>query len=166
MLSYRLGKVNDFHWEFKPVLSYSKSHIFSTFFGEEKENKSRDDNVGLGVGFHNIPFIFPSHFYGFFRHKLAEVTSSRSGVSLSQYRTVPISNAVISPFSSRENLCHNTEILPNLVGFEFFTFNFCSVKWQSEWMCMFEIGLIMDEKTNSKDKEKKKNLFILLSLQS
>jgi len=31
MLSYRLGKVNDFHWEFKPVLSYSKPHTFSTF---------------------------------------------------------------------------------------------------------------------------------------
>jgi len=26
MLSYRLGTVNDFHWEFKPVLSYSKPH--------------------------------------------------------------------------------------------------------------------------------------------
>jgi len=37
MLSYRLGTVNDFHWEFKPVLSYSKPHTFSTFFGEEKE---------------------------------------------------------------------------------------------------------------------------------
>jgi len=24
MLSYRLGTVNDFHWGFKPVLSYSK----------------------------------------------------------------------------------------------------------------------------------------------
>jgi len=24
MLNYRLGTVNDFHWEFKPVLSYSK----------------------------------------------------------------------------------------------------------------------------------------------
>ena len=28
MLSYRLGTVNDFHWEFKPVLSYSKPHTF------------------------------------------------------------------------------------------------------------------------------------------
>jgi len=36
MLSYRLGTVNDFHWGFKPVLSYSKPHTFSTFFGEEK----------------------------------------------------------------------------------------------------------------------------------
>ena len=36
---YRLGTVNDFHWEFKPVLSYSKPHTFSTFFGEEKERK-------------------------------------------------------------------------------------------------------------------------------
>jgi len=35
MLSIRL--VNDFHWEFKLVLSYSKPHTFSTFVGEEKE---------------------------------------------------------------------------------------------------------------------------------
>ena len=35
MLSYRLGTVNDFHWEFKPVLSYSKPHTFATFFGEK-----------------------------------------------------------------------------------------------------------------------------------
>jgi len=27
-VSYRLGTVNDFHWGFKPVLSYSKPHIF------------------------------------------------------------------------------------------------------------------------------------------
>jgi len=40
MLSYRLGTVNDFYWEFKPVLSYSKPHTFSTFFGEEKERKN------------------------------------------------------------------------------------------------------------------------------
>ena len=26
MLSYRLGTVNDFHWEFKQVLSYIKPH--------------------------------------------------------------------------------------------------------------------------------------------
>jgi len=39
MLSYRLGTVNDFHWGFKPVLSDSKPHTFSTFFGEEKEGK-------------------------------------------------------------------------------------------------------------------------------
>ena len=39
MLNYRLGTVNDFHWKFKPVLSFSKPHTFSTFFGEEnKEN--------------------------------------------------------------------------------------------------------------------------------
>jgi len=40
MLSYRLGTVNDFHLEFKPVLSYSKPHTFSTFFGEETERKN------------------------------------------------------------------------------------------------------------------------------
>jgi len=39
MLSYRLGTVNDFHWEFKPVKSYSKRHTFSTCFWEEKERK-------------------------------------------------------------------------------------------------------------------------------
>jgi len=39
MLSYRLGTVNDFHWEFKTVLSYSKPHTFSTYFGEEKKEK-------------------------------------------------------------------------------------------------------------------------------
>jgi len=39
MLSYRLGTVNDFHWEFQPVLSYSKPHTFSTFLGEENEEK-------------------------------------------------------------------------------------------------------------------------------
>ena len=37
MLSYRLSMVNDFHWGFKQVLSYSKSYTFLTFFGEEKE---------------------------------------------------------------------------------------------------------------------------------
>jgi len=39
MLSYRLGTVNDFQWGFKPVLSYSKPHTFSTFFGEEKKER-------------------------------------------------------------------------------------------------------------------------------
>jgi len=37
---YRLCTVNDFHWEFKPVLSYSQPHTFSTPFGEEKRKKS------------------------------------------------------------------------------------------------------------------------------
>ena len=37
MLSYHLGTVNDFHWEFKPVLSYSKPHTFSTFLEIKKE---------------------------------------------------------------------------------------------------------------------------------
>ena len=40
MLSYRLGTVNDLHWGFKPVLSYSKPHTFSTSLGEEKERKN------------------------------------------------------------------------------------------------------------------------------
>jgi len=39
MLSYRLGTVNDFHWEFKPVLSYSKPHTFSTFLEKKKKRK-------------------------------------------------------------------------------------------------------------------------------
>ena len=34
------GTVNDFHWEFKPVLSYSKPHTFSTSLGEENERKN------------------------------------------------------------------------------------------------------------------------------
>jgi len=37
MLSYRLGTVNDFFGEFKPVLSYIKPHTFS--IGEEKERR-------------------------------------------------------------------------------------------------------------------------------
>jgi len=40
MLSFRLGTVNDFHWEFNPVLSYSKPHTFSTSLGEEKERNN------------------------------------------------------------------------------------------------------------------------------
>ena len=36
----RFGTVNVFHWEFKPVLSYSKPHTFPTLFGEEKERKN------------------------------------------------------------------------------------------------------------------------------
>ena len=40
MLRYRLGTVNVFHWGFKPVLSYSKPHTFSTSLGEEKERKN------------------------------------------------------------------------------------------------------------------------------
>ena len=41
MLSYRLGTVNDFHWEFKPVLSYSKPYTFSTFLGEKEEKERK-----------------------------------------------------------------------------------------------------------------------------
>ena len=43
MLSYRLGTVNDFHWEFKPVLSSSiyitlkQTSHFLNIFGEERE---------------------------------------------------------------------------------------------------------------------------------
>jgi len=39
VLSCRLGTANDFHCEFKPVLSYSKPQTFTTLFGEEKERK-------------------------------------------------------------------------------------------------------------------------------
>jgi len=39
MLSYHLGTVNDFYWGFKPVLSYSKPHTFSTFIREKKNKK-------------------------------------------------------------------------------------------------------------------------------
>ena len=40
MLSYRLSTVNDFHWEFKLVLRYSKHHTFLTFFGGEKDENA------------------------------------------------------------------------------------------------------------------------------
>jgi len=40
MLSDRLRTVNAFHWEIKPVLSYSKPHTFSTLLGEEKETRN------------------------------------------------------------------------------------------------------------------------------
>jgi len=40
MLSYRLGTVNDFHWGFKPVLSYIKPHTFSTFLEKKKKEKN------------------------------------------------------------------------------------------------------------------------------
>jgi len=40
MLNYRLGTVNEKHWGFKPVFRCSKPHTFSTFSGEEKENKN------------------------------------------------------------------------------------------------------------------------------
>jgi len=39
MLGYRFCTVNDFHWEFKLVLSYSKPLTFSTSFGKEKRKK-------------------------------------------------------------------------------------------------------------------------------
>ena len=40
MLNYRLGTVNEKHWGFKPVFRCSKPHTFSTFSGEEKEEKN------------------------------------------------------------------------------------------------------------------------------
>jgi len=40
MLSYRLGTVNDFHWDFKPLSSYSKPHTFSTCL-ENKKKETR-----------------------------------------------------------------------------------------------------------------------------
>ena len=40
MLNYRLGTVNEKHLGFKPVFRCSKPHTFSTFSGEEKENKN------------------------------------------------------------------------------------------------------------------------------
>ena len=39
MLSYCLGTVNDFHWGFKPVLSYSKPYTFSTFLEMKRKEK-------------------------------------------------------------------------------------------------------------------------------
>ena len=39
MLSYRLGSVNDFHLEFKPVLSFSKPHTFSKKLEKKQKEK-------------------------------------------------------------------------------------------------------------------------------
>ena len=39
MFSYRLGMVNDFHWGFKPVFSYSKPHL-NKFTRSNKSNKN------------------------------------------------------------------------------------------------------------------------------
>jgi len=39
MLSYRLGIVNNFPWEFKPVLHWSKPDTFSILIGEENKTK-------------------------------------------------------------------------------------------------------------------------------
>jgi len=39
MLSYRLGTDNDFHWEFKPALRYSKPHTFSSHDPKIPEKK-------------------------------------------------------------------------------------------------------------------------------
>jgi len=47
LVSYRLGTVNDFHLGFIPVLSYSKSHTYSTFTGDEKEKKKRIYSLSL-----------------------------------------------------------------------------------------------------------------------
>jgi len=40
MLSFPFGTVNDFHWEFKPVLNYSKPHTFSTFLEKIKKRRN------------------------------------------------------------------------------------------------------------------------------
>ena len=58
-----------------------------------------------------------------------------------------ISNAVICLFSTTQK---SFQIWKDLI---FFTLNYCSVKWQSEWMCMLEIRLIINEKINSNNKE-------------
>ena len=54
-------------------------------------------------------------------------TCSRYCADIHRSSLFPISKAVISLFS-KENLCHHTEIRPDMEGFDFFTFNFCSVK--------------------------------------
>jgi len=43
MLNYRLGTctVNEKHWGFKPVFRCRKPHTFSTFSGEENDQKCR-----------------------------------------------------------------------------------------------------------------------------
>ena len=68
-----------------------------------------------------------------------------------------------SPFSVRwisATTKKSVQIWKDLI---FFTFNFCSVKWQPEWMCMLEIRLIMDEKTNSNDKENKEFIYFTVT---
>ena len=68
MLSYRLGTVNDFHWGFKPVLSYSKPRTFSTSLGEEKERKnafnlSSSSNIYESLLYVNTLYIINNIFY-------------------------------------------------------------------------------------------------------
>ena len=46
MLSYRLGTVNDFQWVFKPVLSYSKPPIISTFLEKKKKDNRTQGALG------------------------------------------------------------------------------------------------------------------------
>jgi len=62
MSSYRLGTVNDFHWGFKPVLSYSKPHTFSTSLGKEKERKNAFNLSSQAVIRYTVYYIY----YGFF----------------------------------------------------------------------------------------------------
>jgi len=38
MLSYRLGTVNDFYWDLKPVFRYSKPQTYPTFIGDATEH--------------------------------------------------------------------------------------------------------------------------------
>jgi len=39
MLSYHLGTVNDFHWKFKPVLSYSNLTLSQHFLRRQRKEK-------------------------------------------------------------------------------------------------------------------------------
>jgi len=41
MMSYRLGTVNDFHWEFKPVLSYIIANLTLSQHFLEKKRKEK-----------------------------------------------------------------------------------------------------------------------------
>jgi len=67
MLNYRLGTVNEKHWGFKPVFRCSKPHIFSTFFGEDKEKKcpfrGRKNDKNLYV---SIKIIVPTQYLTLF----------------------------------------------------------------------------------------------------
>ena len=76
--------------------------------------------------------------------------------SLLNLQCYPQSPTQWSPFSVRRISATTQKSVQIWKDLIFFTFNFCSVKWQSEWMCMLEIRLIMDELTNSNDKEKKR----------
>jgi len=62
MLSYRFGTINDFHWELKPILSCSKPHTFSTFFGKRERKNALTQMFEIAISLHykfSIARIWP-----------------------------------------------------------------------------------------------------------